>query len=161
MSEARRKQPRVPFNVAVDLRSGARFHAGTTRDLSEGGLFIESSADVSIGSKVDVRLTLLGKQYQASAEVAWILDDASGHPMGFGARFVHLPRGARIAILSFVRRQAPEPVVPARREPSLEIPDLVVPPPRESGEHPGISRSVRPGPPPPPWTRSCAPPAAA
>lgn len=160
MSEKRRKHRRVPFHVSVDLRSGGRFYAGATRDLSEGGLFIESSADVSLGGKVDVRLPLFGRRYQTSAEVAWILDDASGHPIGFGARFLDLPRGARIAILSFVQRRAPEPPV-AQSEWPQEIPDLEVPPPPESGELPALGRRVRPGPPSLSERQSCAPPAAA
>lgn len=160
MNGNRRKHTRVPFHVAVDLHSGANFYAGSTRDLSEGGLFIQTSAQVNVGDTVQVRLTLLGKRYEVSAEVAWILDDTSGAPIGFGARFPRLPKVARDAIQAFMRRRAPMPFTLLADDPPAvsDVPELF-PETLRTGACPPSRTPARAVPPPLPWTPSCAPPA--
>lgn len=146
-SADRRKHPRAALQVQVDIHSGSNFYSGQTRDLSEGGLFIEGPAFVPIGETITIRVTLLGKKLDLSSEVAWILHDAAGEAIGFGARFVHLTKTAQKTILTFMKQREPmpfdlldEPAAPASLQP-------IPPPPR---------RPVIP--PPLPWTPSCPPP---
>lgn len=98
----RRRFPRVTVSVDVDFTSGSNFYAGKTRDVSEGGLFIESPVSMPIGSTMDLHLHFLDKTHEVKAEVAWVLADAQGSPLGFGVHFVELRRAVRKAILAFM-----------------------------------------------------------
>lgn len=177
MHGERRRHPRVPFHVTVDLHSEDNFYAGETRDLSQGGLFIASPADVQVGDTVHVRLHLAGKLYEVSIEVAWILLDRRGDPAGFGARFQHISKATCKAIESFMRRRAPLPFVlladdPAEPSPESGVPaiiaratsppsparDSVFPETLRTGAAPPVSfPPLRALPPPLPWTPSCTP----
>lgn len=150
----RRKHARAPLRVDIDLRSGANFYSPTTRDLSEGGLFVHGPAPAPIGQSIHLHLSLLGKKYEVAGEVAWILEDEAGDPTGFGVRFVHLPRAARRAIVGFMARRVPIPFVLLDEDALDEEPETV-----PTGTAPARERAAA-CPPPLPWTPSC-PPAAA
>ena len=85
-----RKHPRVALHAAVDISSGANFYAGRTRDISLGGLFMETTANVAVGMPLTIRLDLLGKPSEIQAEVVWVLSDAAGALAGAGLRFLEL-----------------------------------------------------------------------
>jgi hypothetical protein len=53
-----RQHPRVSLAVDVDVASGSNFYAGRTRDLSLGGLFVETEVGLTIGLQVEVKLKL-------------------------------------------------------------------------------------------------------
>lgn len=103
----RRKQARFAIASDVDLTSGDNFYLGHARDISVGGLFIETSATLPMGSKIAVRLKIKGKTFSLDAEVAWVLyrdDDQEG---GIGVRFIGLPVEARRLIESFMAVRPP------------------------------------------------------
>ncbi len=121
----RRKHPRANLNVAVDVHSGSNFYSAETKDISEGGLFIESRTFLPLGETVQVHLGLHGKKFELSAEVAWILEDEDGSSVGFGARFLNLNRAARAAIRSFMESRTPMPFLLLADEPDDLIPAVV------------------------------------
>jgi uncharacterized protein (TIGR02266 family) len=105
----RRRFPRVEMCVDVDVSSNDNnFFVGRTRDISIGGLFIESSTPMDMGSIVGVKVRVDGRTFHLTCRVAWTLSDASGALTGHGVEFLRLPLPARRAIESYMIRRAPE-----------------------------------------------------
>jgi hypothetical protein len=90
--DERRKHHRVTVTLAVDVTTsaegGTNFFAGATRDLSLGGIFIDTRVSVPPGELVHVDLSIEGRHHSLPCEVVWELRDASGQTVGFGARFL-------------------------------------------------------------------------
>jgi uncharacterized protein (TIGR02266 family) len=109
MFQERRRAARIKMSVEVEITSGSNFFAGRTRDVSTGGLFIETDVDLPIGSEVELDLVLAGRRHTARAEVAWVLGGGDGATEGVGVRFVQLPSRTAAAITSFMVRRQPMP----------------------------------------------------
>ncbi len=107
MNQERRQHARVILGVEVDVSSSSNFFVGKARDLSMGGLFVETPVPVPIGTSVSLDLVLDGKKHVLVAEVVWALDASDGTTVGVGVRFAELPSHTRRAILAFVERRAP------------------------------------------------------
>jgi uncharacterized protein (TIGR02266 family) len=103
----RRRQARFAIASDVDLTSDDNFYVGRTRDVSIGGLYVETHASLPLGSKLAVRVKIRGKAFSVDAEVVWSLlpeGDAAG---GLGLRFLELPTDARRAIEGFMAVRPP------------------------------------------------------
>lgn len=139
MHDDRRKHHRVTVTLAVDVttsaESGTNFFAGATRDLSLGGIFLETQVSVPPGELVHVDLLLEGKHHSLPCEVVWELRDAAGQTVGFGARFLGLQTRTRHAIARFMKARAP-----------IEYEELEVAPDDEP--EPGAEPDPEPGAPP-------------
>lgn len=105
----RRKHPRVTVSVDVDFESGSNFYSGKARDMSEGGVFVETFVFAPVGTRIELSLKLFGHRYEVPVEVMWILYDGEGTAVGFGARFLELRRPVRRVITEFMRARAPMP----------------------------------------------------
>jgi uncharacterized protein (TIGR02266 family) len=103
----RRRHPRLKIEIDVDLESEHNFYSTHTRDISEGGLFVQTEMTVPVGARVDVRLNLDGRAIEAEAEVAWQLADASGRNTGLGLRFCNLPEAGAEAVRWFMLQRDP------------------------------------------------------
>ena len=103
----RRQHPRLSIAVEVDLRSEHNFYSAQTRDLSVGGLFIETDVALPIGTRLRVDLKFLKKRLDAEAEVTWTLAGDDKKSVGVGVRFVDLPAAARKNIEQFMAMRAP------------------------------------------------------
>ena len=132
----RRNHPRVTISVDVDFETGSNFYSGKTRDMSEGGVFVESPIFAPVGARIELNLKLFGHHYEVPVEVAWILCDDAGAAVGFGARFLELRRPVRRVIQEFMRAREPMPfelLELDEDEPAVVEPELparrVVPPP--------------------------------
>lgn len=104
----RRSCPRVSFDVDVGVNDTHNFYTGRTRDLSTGGIFIETPVALPPGSSVTVKLRIDGTPFTLACVVAWCLTDDSGEAAGFGAQFEQLPPTAKRAIDRYMKRRAPE-----------------------------------------------------
>lgn len=102
----RRRAQRVALRADVDLESNDNFFSGQTRDISSGGLFIETRVALPIGSRLGLKLRLMGRTFEIESEVAWQLEDATGI-VGVGVQFVKVSRVARAAIHTFMEQRAP------------------------------------------------------
>jgi uncharacterized protein (TIGR02266 family) len=104
-SDERRNYSRKRVTVKVGLRSEHGFWAGFTEDISEGGIFVATSAPFELGEKVTVNL-MLGKQLglvPVSCEVSWIRPDTGGGlPPGMGLRFLDLKDEAAEQVRNYV-----------------------------------------------------------
>lgn len=105
----RRVHPRVHAVLSVDFESAHNFYSGRTRDISVGGLFIESEYCPSVGTRLAVEIQLLGDRVHADAEVAWVLLGTDGVPTGMGLRFLDLSVEAQRCIGGFMALRAPVP----------------------------------------------------
>ena len=120
----RREHPRLSIAVQVDLKSGCNFYSAKTRDISTGGLFIETDVALPIGIHLEVDLRFLDKHVRVASEVMWALTEGDRH-VGVGVRFLDLTPVARKSIEAFLvlRRPlscgelAPEATLPTRRGP--------------------------------------------
>ncbi len=138
----RRRQARFAIASDVDLSSGDNFYAGRTRDVSIGGLYVETSATLPLGSRIAVRVKIHGKAFSVDAEVVWTLLPDGDAPGGLGLRFLELPADARRAIQGFMATRtplafdlAPPSAPPPEHLPSVE-PPRGGPPPLPQGPPP-------------------------
>ena len=103
----RRKFARLALAVDVDFNSGNNFYSGRTRDLSLGGLFVETDVPLQVGAELLLMIRILNKPLEIPGEVAWILLGDHGEVVGIGVRFIELTADARRSIEAFMRRRAP------------------------------------------------------
>ena len=107
----RREHSRHRIEIEIDVSSDHNFYAGMTSDLSEGGVFVATHLERSVGTVVDLAFRLPGSDepLQAVGEVRWLrtYSESSDVPPGLGIRFVLLGPGARAAIKRFLEQRDP------------------------------------------------------
>ncbi|CAN5814028.1 hypothetical protein BH09MYX1_BH09MYX1_45940 [soil metagenome] len=102
----RRKHPRLVLAVGIDFQSAHNFYAGKTRDLSVGGLFVETQIELPIGTRITMDLKFLKHHHKVDAEIVWQVVEDDG-VVGMGLRFVSLSDAARSSIESFMNQREP------------------------------------------------------
>jgi uncharacterized protein (TIGR02266 family) len=125
----KRQHNRVTISAVVDLSSEDNFYAGAARDISVGGLYVESGTAMPIGTEVTAILRLPSKVLSLRAEVMWSV--AKGQKtIGMGLRFVNLPALAKREIEAFMLLRQPIDfaVEDADEEPPSRPPPLPSPP---------------------------------
>jgi uncharacterized protein (TIGR02266 family) len=103
----RRKHSRLSISVEIDFGSENNFYSAQTRDISVGGLFIETDVTLAIGTRLRVDLKFLQKQLQAEGEVTWVLVGDGNQTTGVGVRFIDLPDSAKKNIEAFMGMRKP------------------------------------------------------
>ena len=98
----RRREPRVRLSVNVDFKSSHNFYSAKTRDISTGGLFIETNISIPIGSNLEVDLHFLKNRALVTAEVVWEMTNSDGETEGLGVQFVSLSETIRERIEAFM-----------------------------------------------------------
>ena len=96
---------RKDFEVAVDLFNANTFFTGFTENVSEGGLFVATSAPMELGAELEIRLRLMGREPRTyPVVVRWIRPDAAagGLPAGMGVQFLDLSEEERDRLQDFV-----------------------------------------------------------
>ena len=117
LSEARlRALPRVPLEIRARVTDSTREETGVVRNVSRGGLFLETSCDLAQRSEVDLRFRLPGSPHllAASAQVIWRKPDGPGRAgaedaapkHGFGLRFLDIDRTGIRSLDDFVFERA-------------------------------------------------------
>jgi len=117
-----RQHPRISIAVDVDVRSASNFYAGRTRDLSLGGLFVETDVGLPIGVEIEVKLKLPKGAFALSGEVVWSLSDRAMGTVGIGVRFLELSSGAKRAINEFMEIRSPVAFETAEMDETAKIP---------------------------------------
>jgi uncharacterized protein (TIGR02266 family) len=116
-NKAKGKEARL--HERYELAQALRFHlgdeasptfwTGLARNISSGGLFVNTYNIPAIGASVDVRFKLPGaaEALRLQAEVVWTRDekvaDDPNH-VGFGARFLGLTREAEAALNLYLKK---------------------------------------------------------
>lgn len=103
----RRDRARVSLEVDIGLHSVTQFYAGTSGDISEGGLFISSGRLFPIGTDLTVSFVLpSGIAITTLGTVAWHAPPTEAQPKaGMGVRFSRLDALDREAIDAFLARR--------------------------------------------------------
>ena len=105
----RRRSPRAPVVVRVEYSTVDAFFSDFSRDLNEGGIFIETDRPLEPESEVHLQFRIPGddEPLRVRGRVAW---SARGGPRsGMGVEFEALPPEARERINDLVRRMRSRP----------------------------------------------------
>jgi uncharacterized protein (TIGR02266 family) len=104
-----RRDPRVPCETGVELRSNSTTETGTSRDISEGGVFVAGPVNVVPESYITLSLVLPGadaEPVRARGRIAWINTEGDRKkprlPTGFGVEFLDMDEKALEAIRQYV-----------------------------------------------------------
>lgn len=99
----RRRDPRVPLQVDVNVQAKEDFFLGRTRDVSVGGMFVETSVPLCVGDRIVIHLFLGDTSCTIVCDVCWT---GGSDRHGAGLRFLRLSMRARMAIERFVRARS-------------------------------------------------------
>jgi uncharacterized protein (TIGR02266 family) len=102
----RRRSSRAPIVVRIEYATVDALFSDFTRNINEGGVFIETDAPAPLDSAVHLRFRLPGTReaLRVSGRVAWIANDPSGKPSGMGIEFEELTDADRTRINELVSR---------------------------------------------------------
>lgn len=107
----RRQHERASLNAQIGFSTENNFFTGFTQDISEGGIFIATVAELPIGSPVSLTLTLPdGSPVEAEGEVRWRREYNELNPdiePGLGVQFRQLSLDALENIQGFVAQREP------------------------------------------------------
>lgn len=101
----RRRKPRAPLVVRVSYSTIDALFSEFTRNVNEGGLFIETDNPPPTDTRVSLQFKLPGSDapIQARGRVAWVQPPGTGEPAGMGVEFESLGADARARIDEIVR----------------------------------------------------------
>ena len=101
----RRRSARSPLEVRVDYTTVDAFFSEFTRDINEGGLFVETENPPALESTVSLRFRLPGSDepIKVGGRVVRVSDGGAGEPPGMAIEFENLDAGARRRIDQIVR----------------------------------------------------------
>ena len=96
----RRVSPRAPVTVRIDYSTVDAMFSEFTRNINEGGLFIESETLLPLDEQVQLQLQLPGVDdpFKVSGRVAWVREAGIDGPPGMGVEFENLDADARLRI---------------------------------------------------------------
>lgn len=106
----RRRGLRLNVELDVTLASEHNFFSGFTQNISEGGLFIATHDYVDVGSEMDIKLHVAGREIRSRGRVAWLRDYNESAPdtsPGMGVEFIGLTPADAAAIEAFLRKREP------------------------------------------------------
>lgn len=105
------RKKRVRVQVGVDLNTATNFFVGTSLNLSEGGLFVATRAEVPVGTEVDLSFTLpTGASIQMRGAVRWRRAPDDRMPLvtaGVGVQFVDASEEALEQVRLFIEQRDP------------------------------------------------------
>jgi type IV pilus assembly protein PilZ len=96
----RRLSHRAPVTVRVDYSTIDALFSEFTRNINEGGLFIESETPLALDEQVQLHFRLPGVEdpFKVSGRVAWVREAGADGPPGMGVEFENLDAEARLRI---------------------------------------------------------------
>jgi type IV pilus assembly protein PilZ len=101
----RRLSERAPVTVRVDYSTVDAMFSEFTRNINEGGLFIESETPLTLDEQVHLQFRLPGIEdpFKLSGRVAWVREGGVDGPPGMGVEFESLDEEARQRIDELVQ----------------------------------------------------------
>ena len=102
----RRRSQRVPLEVRVEYTTVDALFSEFTRNVNEGGLFVETERPAPIDSRVTLRFALPGSPDPVKVDglVVRVSSGQAGEPPGMAIEFEQLDPEARQRINEAVRR---------------------------------------------------------
>ncbi len=101
----RRVSPRATVTVRIDYATVDAMFSEFTRNINEGGLFIESETLLPLDEQVQLKFQLPGVDdpFKVSGRVAWVREAGIDGPPGMGVEFEKLDADARLRIDEIVQ----------------------------------------------------------
>ncbi len=107
-SRDQRTDSRHQVRVDVTVASDSHFFAGLSGDVSRGGIFVATYADIAVGQQVHVQFTLAdGKELSAEGTVRWRRERGDSVTPGVGIRFENVEHEALELIENFCSSRPP------------------------------------------------------
>jgi type IV pilus assembly protein PilZ len=102
----RRRSHRAPVVVRIEYATVDALFSDFTRNINEGGVFIETDCPAELDSVVHLRFRLPGTReaLKVTGRVAWIAPAEDGSPQGMGIEFENLTDQDRERINGIVMR---------------------------------------------------------
>ena len=102
----RRRSTRAPVVVRIEYATVDALFSDFTRNINEGGVFIETDCPAPLDSVVHLRFRLPGTRetLKVTGRVAWIEPGEDDQPQGMGVEFEHLSDRDRERINELVVR---------------------------------------------------------
>jgi uncharacterized protein (TIGR02266 family) len=107
-SAQRRRHPRFQVAIEITATSESQFWAGTTTDISEGGVFVATTELKPIGTEIELTIKLPGHlPVSVHGEVRWIRETKAklGAPLGMGIQFRTVPDESLRVIREFLAKR--------------------------------------------------------
>jgi uncharacterized protein (TIGR02266 family) len=107
----RRRSQRAPVTVRIEYATVDALFSDFTRDINEGGIFVETDEAIPLEEKVELKLRLPGSSeiVHARGRVVRIEPASPRSPAGIAIEFDELDHDARDLINRAVRRLRNEP----------------------------------------------------
>jgi uncharacterized protein (TIGR02266 family) len=104
--------PRIAVHAPVRLRQRRREWAGTARNLSRGGVFVESEALLHQHAELELALALpeAPLALASTVEVIWTRPGDEGLAAGMGLRFLGLDRPTVRRLSEYIEERLPAPL---------------------------------------------------
>ena len=102
-----RAAPRRQVEVDVGIHSDSHFFAGLTGDVSRGGLFVATYAELAVGARVTLDFELPNGRVVADGIVRWHRSARDHHSPGFGVQFERVEPGMLKLIERFCQARPP------------------------------------------------------
>ncbi len=105
-------QPRIAMDAEVELQIGSHSTRGRLKNLSRGGLFVETSCELSAEGEVELQFVLPDNNadFKPTAQVIWKqLDPEKTQRPGIGMRFVDIPSALVRNLEDYIYDRALEP----------------------------------------------------
>jgi len=101
----RRRSPRANLIVKVDYATVDELFSEFTRDVNEGGVFIETESPRELGSIVELRFSLPGcdEVIETPGTVVRVVEGSAGEAAGMAIEFDDLGDAARTQINDLIR----------------------------------------------------------
>lgn len=110
----RRRFDRTDLLVRIEYSTIDEIFSEFTRDINEGGLFIETETPRATGTEVAMRFNLPGSSdpLQTVGRVAWVRSATTDAPAGMGIEFDELSEDDRTRINAMIRSLRNRPSEP-------------------------------------------------
>lgn len=117
LSEAPRGLPRIALAQPAQMRIQRAAWDGLARNLSRGGVFVESRRLIEPWSEVEFKMRLPETHdwLASTAQVVWTRDGRPRHTPGMGLRFLALDRRTERALTEWVEERTPRHAQEATR----------------------------------------------
>lgn len=102
-----RESPRRKLEVNVGIQSDSHFFAGLSGDVSKGGLFVATYAELPLGGKVTLDFELPNGAILVEGTVRWQRVATDNAPPGIGIQFESVPRETMALIERFCKARPP------------------------------------------------------
>lgn len=109
MGDEKRIAQRIDYESAIDLKSDDKFFTGFVRNISDGGLFVQTSEPPAVGTRLWIKFSLptMTEAVHIETEVCWVRGFQAMHAdiaPGMGLKFINLPPEVERAVNGFIEK---------------------------------------------------------